>query len=310
MPDDIKIINPYQYLFTISEKIIIELEVKIEYGKSYMLATDRKLDNKNEFFPIDANFSPILNVDYYIQSVTEYIEQSSEELHLIIYTNGTLLPQEALLLATNNLSELLLGCRNIESLNSKLKKIVGSGLPEYRTEKILQQEKNKNLEGFLVKKKFLNYQSKESLLNQTLSEVDDINGQSSKQSNLLKNNRDSFGIPEAQKNLINEPQTEHNGNLYSPVLGKNFPKIETESTSTNSNFISTPTKTLDLRTIDIEITCLPPRILTILRKANIFVMADLLKYSLLDLEKIKGLGPISITKIKTQVDLFFEAISL
>ncbi|MDC7242454.1 MAG: hypothetical protein PQJ44_00355, partial [Sphaerochaetaceae bacterium] len=167
LPDHIQIINPYQYLFTISENIIIELEVKIESGKSYVLATERKLDNKdhkNEFFPIDANFSPILNVDYYIQPITEYIEQSSEELHLIIYTNGTLLPQEALLLATNNLSQLILGCRTIESLNSnrKLKKIVASSFHKNRTEESIQVEDNRNFEDFIGKKKFQNHDTKES----------------------------------------------------------------------------------------------------------------------------------------------------
>lgn len=290
-----------------------------------MLATDRKLDNKNEFFPIDANFSPILNVDYYIQSVTEYIEQSSEELHLIIYTNGTLLPQEALLLATNNLSQLILGCRNIESLNSKLKKIVDSSFQKHRTEEIIPREENKNLEDFLVEKKLQNSEIKESLFEHTLNDLEDINGQfskksviskseklkqSSKKKNRIKDNINSVVGNEDNKNYINQQHTEQNGNLYPPILRKNLPISETENTSTNSNFISTPTKTLDLRTIDIEITCLPTRILTILRKADIFVMADLLKYSLLDLEKIKGLGPISIAKIKTQVDLFFEAISL
>lgn len=337
LPDGIKIINPYQYLFTISENLIIELEVKIESGKSYMLATDRKIDSKNEFFPIDANFSPIINVDYYIQSVTEYIEQSFEELHLIIYTNGTLLPQEALLLATNNLSQLILGCRNIELLHSKskLNKIVDSNLQRQIKEKeFVQQVENKNLEELFEEKKLQNPDLNESesfkeiLFKQKSSDVDDINGQSlqkslitkkerlkqfSKNRNQINAKQNSILVKEdrsKKKKPIRQQQTEQNLNLSPGIINSNLSIIETQNNLTNSNFISTSTKTLDLRTIDIEITCLPTRILTILRKADIYVMADLLKYSLVDLEKIKGLGPISIKKIKNQVDLFFEAISL
>nr|YP_011006130.1 RNA polymerase alpha subunit [Dictyotopsis propagulifera]WAM63134.1 RNA polymerase alpha subunit [Dictyotopsis propagulifera] len=251
LPKELSILNPQHYLFTISEQIFVELEVKIEHGKSYVLATDRKLD---EFLPIDANFTPILNVEYHIQPMVEYFEKSHEELHMMISTNGTLLPQEALLLATNNLSELILGCRNIEPIHSQKKVVKG----------LKENTKNHLVKNRLNTSKFNNFSVSEK-------KNDPEDGS--------KNYEESFLMPNDLKKAY-------------------------------SNIIHTPTKTLDLRTIDIEITCLPTRILSTLRKAGINVMSELLKYSSHDLQKLKGLGPVSVKKIKIQVELFFEAISL
>lgn len=273
LPEGIKIINPNHYLFTIVDKISFDIEVKIEIGKSYVLATERKLDHLGEFFPIDANFNPVVNVEYHIQPIVDYVEQSQEELHMIIYTNGTLLPQEALLLATNNLSRLILGCRNIQLTD---------------------------FEG----------NSRESL--KVTSQIDK-NVHTSKPSTIkILNN----SLLQKKVNKINStdlkfrtsPNIENVQSLQ--YSGKKKFKTNISENKLNSDVIQTATKTIDLKTIDIEITCLPPRIIAILRKAKINVMAELLKYSLIDLQKIRGLGPISVKKIKTQVNLFFEAINL
>nr|YP_009330476.1 RpoA [Coccophora langsdorfii]ANS72248.1 RpoA [Coccophora langsdorfii] len=99
LPNNIKILNPNNHLLTISDKSVIELEVKIEAGKSYVLAKNQKLEGASDFIPIDSNFAPISKVNWYLKSLPHYIEKNNEELHLEIYTNGTLLPHQALLQA-------------------------------------------------------------------------------------------------------------------------------------------------------------------------------------------------------------------
>lgn len=319
LPKDLMILNPQHYLFTISEQICVEFEVKIEHGKSYILATDRKLNNFGDFLPLDANFTPILNVEYYIQPIVEYIEKSNEELHMIISTNGTLLPHEALLLATNNLSKLILGCRNIESIYPKKKlfttKINKSKLEDQFVEKNLKKGKIKenNFEEFLfstsIDEEKLEHSSKNTMLASSKIKVQEKLKKTSPLSINLKhkNNKNLQLNAQSSGKNVKLPASERKQKENS--FFKNQNETLTEKIK-DSNIIQTSTKTLDLRNIDIEITCLPTRIITALRKANINVMADLLKNSSYDLEKIKGLGPVSITKIKTQVDLFFEAISL
>lgn len=319
LPDGLKILNPHHYLFTISEEISFNLEVKIELGKSYVLATDRKLDQLGEFFPIDANFTPIINVDYHIQSILDYAEQSFEELHLIIYTNGTLLPQEALLLAANNLSRLLLSCRSVEPITLSNKTSESLLLNKNKSELYKTSLRNKNRE---TPKNFLRNTKKSlsnSILKNDVKSLDSFTQISSAKTigNELKTpqeyqtNKTLDGksiITKIDHIIPNGKEIQRPLNKYESQKWKlNQPNSKLEI---NSNIIQTSTKTLDLKTIDIEITCLPNRIIVILRNAKINVMSELLKYSLLDLQQIKGLGPISVKKIKTQVDLFFEAISL
>nr|YP_009455847.1 DNA-directed RNA polymerase alpha chain [Dictyopteris divaricata]YP_010205352.1 DNA-directed RNA polymerase alpha chain [Grateloupia livida]AQZ25063.1 DNA-directed RNA polymerase alpha chain [Dictyopteris divaricata]UAV85921.1 DNA-directed RNA polymerase alpha chain [Grateloupia livida] len=342
LPNDVLILNPQQYLFTISEQIFVELEVKIECGKSYILATERKLDNLGEFFPIDANFTPILNVEYHIQPVLDYVEKSREELHMIISTNGTLLPQEALLIATNNLSQLILGCRDIELMNLETKFVQTrqSNVKDKLIEDILKKEKrtDKNFEDLLLTN-VLNGEKPEKYFQQS----SDINQSKKRKSNLIKKKKKQIKLESKSNSLFEDnhkPEIYDNNkqkslskknNLLGNILKKeeqgvrlnsehgrkfllgdkyltNQPNVSEKNGDTH--IIQTATKTLDLRGIDIEITCLPNRILTTLKKAKINVMADLLKYSTLELQKIKGLGPVSVKKIKDQVELFFEAISL
>nr|YP_011007257.1 RNA polymerase alpha subunit [Scytothamnus australis]WAM64686.1 RNA polymerase alpha subunit [Scytothamnus australis] len=114
LPDGIKVVNPSSHLLTISDKSIIELETKIEYGKSYMLAKDQKLSGLKDFIPIDSNFAPVLKVNFYSKSLEQNIENTKEELHLEIFTNGTILPNQALIEARNILGYLLSPITSIE----------------------------------------------------------------------------------------------------------------------------------------------------------------------------------------------------
>lgn len=315
LPNDINILNPEHYLFTISEQIIIDLEVKIEHGKSYTLATDRKLDNLGEFLPLDANFTPILKVEYFIQPVVEFTDKSTEELHLIISTNGTLLPQEALLLAANQLSNLILSCRNIEFLHLQEKSSSNLGTNEINTESqifdnILEEKNNKNktIDNFSLSKSTANSLiQKIETKNQRNSYIDTKNNLKLRSHKLAKNIKSDkvsvnhqLDVP-AIKTLSKKVDN-------SLILQNHKKKYKEEET--NVSILKTSTKPIDLRTIDIEITCLPNRIITTLRKAKINMMSDLLNSSSEDLQKIKGLGPVSILRIKTQINLFFEAISL
>ena len=43
---------------------LIEIEVKIEAGKSYILVEDKKLEGALDFIPIDSNFAPVLKVNW------------------------------------------------------------------------------------------------------------------------------------------------------------------------------------------------------------------------------------------------------
>ena len=96
LPSNLKIINPNHYIATISTTNTIEIEFKIEYGKGYQLADQTFSDNLDEFFQTDAIFMPIQKVNFKVDQVYENSKKVSECLILDIWTNGSLLPEEAI----------------------------------------------------------------------------------------------------------------------------------------------------------------------------------------------------------------------
>nr|YP_011005989.1 RNA polymerase alpha subunit [Dictyoneurum californicum]WAM62993.1 RNA polymerase alpha subunit [Dictyoneurum californicum] len=114
LPKGIKVLNPSNHLLTISDESVIELAIKIEYGKSYILAKNQKLEGAKDFIPIDSNFAPVLKVNSYIKPLPQDVENTNEELHLEIFTNGTLLPHQALIQARNMIGYMLSTITNME----------------------------------------------------------------------------------------------------------------------------------------------------------------------------------------------------
>nr|YP_010990834.1 RNA polymerase alpha subunit [Lessonia nigrescens]WOX59867.1 RNA polymerase alpha subunit [Lessonia nigrescens] len=114
LPKGIKVLNPSTHLLTISDDSLIELAIKIEYGKSYILAKNQKLEGATDFIPIDSNFAPVLKVNSYIKPLPQDVENTNEELHLEIFTNGTLLPHQALIQARNMIGYMLSTITNME----------------------------------------------------------------------------------------------------------------------------------------------------------------------------------------------------
>ena len=103
----IKVLNPNNYLLTISDDSFVEIHLKLEHGKAYVLAKDQKLEGSTYFLPIDSNFAPVLKVNSYVKALPQHIENTDVELHLEIFTNGSLLPHQALLQAKNMIGYML-----------------------------------------------------------------------------------------------------------------------------------------------------------------------------------------------------------
>ena len=120
LPADIELINPNQYIMTISTANIIEIEFKIEYGIGYKLASKTLLEEDENYLQLDTIFMPVEKVDFKIENIYDEENNISEKLFLDIWTNGSILPEEALKLAsqiTIDLFTLLL--ENKETIESK-----------------------------------------------------------------------------------------------------------------------------------------------------------------------------------------------
>nr|YP_011005292.1 RNA polymerase alpha subunit [Chorda asiatica]WAM62155.1 RNA polymerase alpha subunit [Chorda asiatica] len=220
LPHGMKVLNPNNHLLTISDDSLVELEIKIEYGKSYILAKDQKLEGSPDFIPIDSNFAPVVKVNSYVKPLLQDIENTDEELHLEIFTNGTLLPHQALIQARNIIGYMLspimameFSCfdykeKDIKNSNTLINKNAEDGK---LTEK-LPKEKTLVEKGKLIKKKTLVEKRKP-----TKEKIIIRKGKSTKEKALLEKEK-----PSKEKALIEE------GKLIKEkaLLGKEKPPKE------------------------------------------------------------------------------------
>nr|YP_010444073.1 RNA polymerase alpha subunit [Haramonas pauciplastida]UTE94960.1 RNA polymerase alpha subunit [Haramonas pauciplastida] len=103
--------NPNQYIATICDDSVIEMEFKIEMGKNYKLNNlieTTPIAFATDFVGVDATFMPVINVSYWIEEIpqTEYLYK--ERLILNVWTNGSISPANALFLAGIELRKLFI----------------------------------------------------------------------------------------------------------------------------------------------------------------------------------------------------------
>jgi DNA-directed RNA polymerase subunit alpha len=96
LTDDLKIINPNHYIATLSTSTILEIEFKFEYGTGYKLASQTFLEEDENYLQLDTIFMPVQKVDFKIENIYDSSNEITERLFLDIWTNGSILPIEAL----------------------------------------------------------------------------------------------------------------------------------------------------------------------------------------------------------------------
>ncbi len=113
LPSQVEIANPETHIADIAGKISFELEATIERGLGYVpreVLTKEKVDIGT--IALDATFTPIRRVNYEVENMRVGDRTDFNRLRILIETNGTLTPREALE-------------RSIEIMIHQLKAIVG-----------------------------------------------------------------------------------------------------------------------------------------------------------------------------------------
>ena len=97
LPSEVEIIDPSQYVATLTEGTTLEMEFKVEKGKGYR-AIERSRDDASslDFLQIDAVFMPVTKVNYGVEDVRLDSSTIKERLVMEIWTNGSIKPEEAL----------------------------------------------------------------------------------------------------------------------------------------------------------------------------------------------------------------------
>ncbi len=102
LSENMIVCNPSRHIATITKPIRFEIELIINTGGTYLIQNGNQV--QEGYFPVDALFNPIRNVNFSIHSLA----QKQEALILEIWTNGAITPIDALRKASENLIHLFL----------------------------------------------------------------------------------------------------------------------------------------------------------------------------------------------------------
>ncbi|MDE1919284.1 MAG: DNA-directed RNA polymerase subunit alpha [Patescibacteria group bacterium] len=113
LPSQVEVKNPEQHICDLSGKSSLELEATIERGLGYVsreVLTKDKVDIGT--IALDATFTPIRRVNYEVENMRVGDRTDFNRLRILIETNGTIAPREALE-------------RSIETMVHQLRAIIG-----------------------------------------------------------------------------------------------------------------------------------------------------------------------------------------
>jgi DNA-directed RNA polymerase subunit alpha len=97
LPPGVEVINPDLHIATLNEKGTLEVEMEVEPGYGYRPAEMNRLeDSPLSVIPIDADFSPVRQVNFIVEETRVGGKSGYERLILELTTNGGIKPEEAL----------------------------------------------------------------------------------------------------------------------------------------------------------------------------------------------------------------------
>jgi len=145
---NVEILNPDLKIATLSGHAKLDMEIVVEKGMAYSLAEKNKKSGQSvDTIFIDSYFSPITKVRYDVETASLSQFSNYEKLTLEIFTNKSMLPDEALSKSANILIKYL--------------KIFTKFSPE-----------DVELEGELISREEKEKSEKEKILNKTIEELD------------------------------------------------------------------------------------------------------------------------------------------
>ncbi len=145
---NVEILNPDLKIATLNSNAKLDMEIVVEKGMGYLLAEkNKKSDQSVDTIFIDSFFSPVTKVRYDVETASMSQFSNYDKLTLEIFTNKSILPDEALSKSANILIKYL--------------KVFTKFSPE-----------DVELEGELISKEEKEKSEKEKILNKTIEELD------------------------------------------------------------------------------------------------------------------------------------------
>lgn len=104
----IEIINPDQHIATLDECEALDIEIHAQTGRGYSLAEEhRPIDHEIGLIPVDAKFSPVEKVNFWVEETRVGDMTNFDKLNLEVWTDATITAKEAVTRAANILLQQL-----------------------------------------------------------------------------------------------------------------------------------------------------------------------------------------------------------
>jgi DNA-directed RNA polymerase subunit alpha len=103
---DYEIMNPGLHIATLNKDAHLNIELRMGNGIGYVPSEEnKKYEFPIGFIPVDSIFSPVTKVNYIIENTRVGQKTDYEKLVLDIFTNGTMEPEESIIIAARILRE-------------------------------------------------------------------------------------------------------------------------------------------------------------------------------------------------------------
>ncbi len=103
---DVEVLNPDLYITTLDRDGKLELEIEVGRGRGYVSAERNKRENQPvDVISVDSVFSPIVRVNFQVEDTRVGHATDYNRLILEVWTDGSLLPQEAVVQAARILKD-------------------------------------------------------------------------------------------------------------------------------------------------------------------------------------------------------------
>lgn len=113
--DRVDILNPEHHIATLNDEAVLNMEMVVRTGKGYVPAERNKLpDMPIGVIPIDASFSAIEKVNYVVTNARVAQITDYDRLTLEVWTDGSVLPEDAVAYAAKILKEQMAPFINFE----------------------------------------------------------------------------------------------------------------------------------------------------------------------------------------------------
>lgn len=106
LPSQVQLVDTQQYIATISDNAMLEIEIHLEKGFGYRIVEKRSNLASVKLLSVDAVFMPVRKMSYEVEQVHSKSNSVLDRLVLEIWTNGSITPQEAVSISSQKLIDL------------------------------------------------------------------------------------------------------------------------------------------------------------------------------------------------------------